>query len=152
FTLLHSRATNTLSSARPRPSRLTAIPASSRRPVHSCAVNWDPWSVLKISGRLIANASSSASRQNRPLECVRQAPRQHVPAEPVDHRGQVHEARIRKRDQEPIIDLYRGQEEVSYQFSSLTGVYWRPRDTELIPVGRWEVLVRRGESGWIATT
>src|SRR5262249_9996580 len=43
-----------------------AIPASSRRPVYSSAVNWDPWSVLKISGRLIASASSNASRQNRP--------------------------------------------------------------------------------------
>jgi hypothetical protein len=40
--------------------------ACSRQQVHSCALNWDPWSVLKISGRLIANASSNASRQNRP--------------------------------------------------------------------------------------
>jgi hypothetical protein len=36
------------------------------RPVYSRVVSWDPWSVLKISGRLIANASSSASGQNRP--------------------------------------------------------------------------------------
>jgi hypothetical protein len=34
--------------------------------VYSCDENWDPKSVLKISGRLIANASSNASRQNRP--------------------------------------------------------------------------------------
>jgi hypothetical protein len=55
-----------LSKARPRPSRLTAIPASSKRSVYSCAVNWDPWSVLKISGRPTSSASSNASRQNRP--------------------------------------------------------------------------------------
>src|SRR5581483_1889091 len=66
LTLLHSRSTNTLSNARPRPSRHTAIPASSRRPVYSRDVNWDPWSVLKISGRPIVSASSNASKQNRP--------------------------------------------------------------------------------------
>src|SRR5271157_5035379 len=51
LTLLQSRSTKTLSSARPRPSRLTATPASSRRPVYSRDVNCDPKSVLKISGR-----------------------------------------------------------------------------------------------------
>jgi hypothetical protein len=66
LTLLHSRSTNTLSNARPRPSRLTRIPASSKRPVYSWAVNWEPWSVLKISGRPRASAASNASRQNRP--------------------------------------------------------------------------------------
>ena len=64
FTLLHNRSTNTLSNARPRPSRLTATPAASSRPVYSRDVNCDPWSVLKISGRPRDNASSSASRQN----------------------------------------------------------------------------------------
>src|SRR4029079_13087753 len=64
FTLLHSRSTNTLSSARPRPSRLTATPAASSRPVYSRDVNCDPWSVLKISGRPRESDSSSASRQN----------------------------------------------------------------------------------------
>jgi len=48
-----------------RPSRLTATPAASSRPVYSRDVNCDPWSVLKISGRPCDNASSSASRQNR---------------------------------------------------------------------------------------
>src|SRR5271170_3457047 len=66
LTLLHNRSTNTLSNARPRPSRLTAIPASSRRPVYSRDVNCDPKSGLKISGRPRDNASSSASKQNPP--------------------------------------------------------------------------------------
>ena len=34
--------------------------------MYSCAVNWDPKSVLKISGRPIDRAPSSASRQDRP--------------------------------------------------------------------------------------
>src|SRR6266511_1960183 len=62
FTPLRSRSTNTLSSARPRPSRLTATPAPSKRPVSSRDVNCDPKSVLKISGRPRDNASSSASK------------------------------------------------------------------------------------------
>jgi hypothetical protein len=66
FTPLQSRSTNTLSSARPRPSRLTATPAPSNRPVYSRDVNGDPKAVLKISGRPRDNASSSASNQNPP--------------------------------------------------------------------------------------
>src|SRR5215217_9718159 len=66
FTLLQSRSTNTLSNARPRPSRLTATPAPSNRPVYSRDVNCDPWSVLNTSGLPRDNASSSASEQNPP--------------------------------------------------------------------------------------
>ena len=50
----------------PRPSRLTAIPASSQRLVESRAVNCEPWSVLTIAGRPIDSASSRTSRQNGP--------------------------------------------------------------------------------------
>src|SRR3954453_1320135 len=66
FTLLHSRSTNTLSSARPRPSMLTATPAASSRPTNAVAVNCTPWSVLKISGLPRPNASSSTSRLDDP--------------------------------------------------------------------------------------
>src|SRR3954453_5587421 len=66
FTVLHSRSTNTLSNARPRPSMLTATPADSSRPVNAAAVNCTPWSVLKISGLPPLKASSSNSRQNDP--------------------------------------------------------------------------------------
>src|SRR6187455_3769134 len=66
FTLLHSRSTNTLSNARPRPSMLTATPAASRQPVNASAVNGTPWSVLKTSGFPDLKASSSISRQNDP--------------------------------------------------------------------------------------
>src|SRR3954454_15171655 len=66
LTLLHSRSTNTLSNARPRPSMLTATPADSSRPVNAAAVNCTPWSVLKTSGFPDLNASSSISRQNDP--------------------------------------------------------------------------------------
>src|SRR5512135_2901009 len=66
FTVLHSRSTNTLSSARPRPSMLTATPAASNRPVNASAVNCTPWSVLKTSGFPDPNASPSISRQNAP--------------------------------------------------------------------------------------
>src|SRR4051812_2463731 len=66
FTVLHSRSTNTLSSARPRPSMLTATPAASSRPVNAAAVNCTPWSVLNTSGFPALKASSSISRQNPP--------------------------------------------------------------------------------------
>src|SRR4028119_302688 len=66
FTLLHSRSTNTLSNARPRPSMLTATPPPSRRPVKAAAVNCTPWSVLKTSGFPNLKASSSSSRPNDP--------------------------------------------------------------------------------------
>src|SRR3954453_15842916 len=66
FTLLHSRSTNTLSNARPRPSMLTATPADSRRPANAAAVNCTPWSVLKTSGFPALKASSSISVQNDP--------------------------------------------------------------------------------------
>src|SRR5215210_7002536 len=66
FTLLHSRSTNTLSNARPRPSMLTATPAISRQPVNAAAVNCTPWSVLKTSGFPDLKASSSISVQNDP--------------------------------------------------------------------------------------
>src|SRR3954447_2988161 len=66
FTLLQSRSTNTLSSARPRPSMLTATPAASSRPVNAPAVNCTPWPVLKTSGFPDPNASSSISAQNDP--------------------------------------------------------------------------------------
>src|ERR687889_423970 len=79
FTLLHSRSTNTLSNARPRPSMLTATPADSSRPVNAAAVNCTPWSVLKISGLPPLKASSSISVQNGPSS--------------VFDRRQVHEPR-----------------------------------------------------------
>src|SRR5512135_1278123 len=66
LTLLHSRSTNTFSSARPRPSMLTATPADSSVPVNAVAVNCTPWSVLKTSGLPPLKASSSISRQNDP--------------------------------------------------------------------------------------
>jgi len=45
---------------------LTRTPADSSRPVHAWAVNCTPWSVLKISGLPVPNASSSISRQKPP--------------------------------------------------------------------------------------
>src|SRR5262249_30304962 len=42
FTARQRRSTKTLSSARPRPSLLTATPADSRRPVNASAVNCAP--------------------------------------------------------------------------------------------------------------
>jgi hypothetical protein len=39
-----------LSIQRPRPSIEMRTPASSNAPVKAAAVNWLPWSVLKISG------------------------------------------------------------------------------------------------------
>src|SRR3954447_10684829 len=66
FTLLHSRSTNTLSNARPRPSMLTDTPADSNRPVNDDAVNCTPWSVLNTSGFPPLKASSSTSVQNDP--------------------------------------------------------------------------------------
>src|SRR3954449_6665547 len=66
FTLLHSRSTNTLSNARPRPSMLTATPADSKRPVNAAAVNCTPWSVLNPSGFPPLKPPSSTSRQNDP--------------------------------------------------------------------------------------
>ncbi|GAA5484872.1 hypothetical protein Hsar01_04126 [Haloferula sargassicola] len=44
---------------------LILTPSSVSRPVHSAEVNWQPWSVLKISGivPLEASAISNASRQ-----------------------------------------------------------------------------------------
>src|SRR3954469_25957961 len=66
FTVLQSRSTNTLSSARPRPSMLTATPADSSRPVNAAAVNCTPWSVLNTSGLPDPRDPSSISRQNDP--------------------------------------------------------------------------------------
>src|SRR5947199_198482 len=66
FTVRHSRSTKTLSRQRPRPSMLTATPADSSRPVHACAVNCTPWSVLNTSGCPRRNASSNISRQKEP--------------------------------------------------------------------------------------
>jgi hypothetical protein len=62
--MLRRRSADTSSIARPRPSRLTAIPAPSKRPVDSRDVNCDPWPVLKISGRAPDRASSGASNQD----------------------------------------------------------------------------------------
>ena len=65
FTLLHSRSTNTLSNARPRPSMLTATPADSsarerrRRELHPLVGVED----LRLPP---LKASSSISRQNVP--------------------------------------------------------------------------------------
>src|SRR4029077_17283926 len=92
LTLLHSRSTNTLSNARPRPSRLTAIPASSRRPVYSWAVNWDPKSVFEDLRSAHRQSLFECLQAEPPFQRVRQSPREHVPAEPVDHRRQIHEA------------------------------------------------------------
>src|SRR3954470_21955031 len=66
FTVLHSRSTNTLSDARPRPSMLTATPADDSRPVNASAVNCTPWSVLNTSGHPVLKASSNISRQKPP--------------------------------------------------------------------------------------
>jgi hypothetical protein len=55
----------TLSIQRPLPSMLIFTPRSVSFPVHSAEVNWQPWSVLKISGTLPVDFSaiSKASRQ-----------------------------------------------------------------------------------------
>jgi hypothetical protein len=44
------------------------------------------------------------------------------------------------------------QRRVAYQFSSLTGVFRRPRNAELWPVERRDAAVRRDESAWTAMT
>ena len=53
-----------MSMQRPLPSMLIVIALCSSMPVNSLLVNWQPWSVLKISGvPYCANASSRASTQ-----------------------------------------------------------------------------------------
>src|SRR2546430_802507 len=64
LTLLQSLATKMLSHALPLPSQLMRTSAALSRFVNSVLVNCDPWSLLKISGRALSNACSSASRQN----------------------------------------------------------------------------------------
>jgi hypothetical protein len=65
FTLRQSLSTNILSSARPLPSMLIAIPSRLRTFVNDSPVNCAPWSLLKISGLpCIRNASSRQSTQN----------------------------------------------------------------------------------------
>ena len=54
---------NTLSTHRPLPCILTAIPLASSNPVNASLVNWVPWSVLKISGLPLSRASWSTSAQ-----------------------------------------------------------------------------------------
>jgi hypothetical protein len=51
---------NTLSKARPRPSMLIAMSRALSTPVNASLVNWQPWTVLKISG---APKSASAWRR-----------------------------------------------------------------------------------------
>jgi len=59
-------------------------------PVKAALVNWLPWSVLKISGLpKRANAFSSADTQNDTSIGIRQPPRQHRPARPVDDGDEV---------------------------------------------------------------
>src|SRR3954452_13375794 len=70
FTVLHSRSTNTLSNARPRPSMLTDTPADNSLPVNASAVNCTPWSVLNTSGHPVLKASSSISRQKPPTSVL----------------------------------------------------------------------------------
>ena len=54
----------TLSIQRPRPSMLIRTPWDASRPVKPSEVNWEPWSVLKISGASWqSSASWSASMQ-----------------------------------------------------------------------------------------
>ena len=61
----HSRSMNALSIQRPRPSIKIRTPAYSRQPVNTCAVNWLPRSVFKVSGAESAfGAPSAASTQN----------------------------------------------------------------------------------------
>ena len=45
---------------------LTLTPAASNRPVNAFAVNWQPWSVLKIAGLPFESASSNTSMQKLP--------------------------------------------------------------------------------------
>ena len=47
-----------------RPSIEKRTPAASTWPVNLSLVNWEPWSVLRISGVPRSSASSSASTQN----------------------------------------------------------------------------------------
>ncbi len=55
-----------LSIQRPLPSMLTCAPAASTASIQASLVNWQPWSVLKMSGAQPATsrASSNASKQN----------------------------------------------------------------------------------------
>src|SRR6516162_5655207 len=64
FRLRHNRSMKMLSIQRPLPSMLIVIPHRSSTAMNSVSVNWQPWSVLKISGRPYpASASSRASMQ-----------------------------------------------------------------------------------------
>jgi hypothetical protein len=68
-------------------------PAAASVPVKAALVDWLAWSVLKISGLpRRASASSSAKMQERHVHGVRQPPRQHRPACPIDDRDGVEEA------------------------------------------------------------
>ena len=71
---------------------LTRAPAASTRSVNAVAVNCAPWSVLKISGRFRPERLLERLQAELAIDRDRQLPRQHVPAEPVENRHQVHEA------------------------------------------------------------
>ena len=62
--LRHIRLTKTLSNQRLRRSMLICAPAASNRSAKAALVNRAAWSVLKIFGRPMRTASSSASKQN----------------------------------------------------------------------------------------
>src|SRR3954451_19848454 len=82
---------NTLSSQRPRPSIEILTPAARSLAVKAALVNCEPWSVMKISGR--PNRASALKRIHAEARVhgVRQTPRQHGPARPVNDRHQVQE-------------------------------------------------------------
>ena len=64
FSDRHSRSMKMLSRKRPRPSIENATPAPRTRSANASLVNWDPWSVFRISGARQPSALSRASTQN----------------------------------------------------------------------------------------
>src|SRR5512135_965719 len=96
FTLLHSRSTNTLSNARPppvpahrNPGLLQAVGVLLRRELGPTVGVEDLRPAQRQ--RLVEGLQAEP-----PFQRVRQPPREHVPAEPVDHRRQVHEAMMHR--------------------------------------------------------
>jgi len=66
-----------------------ATPWARSTPVKSSPVNWLPWSVLKISGPSLAQRFLQGLDTEARIEHIRQAPGQHVAADPVHHHDQV---------------------------------------------------------------
>src|SRR6516164_5961584 len=92
FSERHSRSMNRLSIQRPRPSIEMRTPAAASVSVKAAAVNWQPWSVLKMAGlpkrqRLLQRRDTEPAVQG-----VGQPLGEHGSAGPIHDRYEVKEA------------------------------------------------------------